>query len=155
MRDRGRELGDGALNVPYASSASILVRAPREKVWDALTRPELVKRYFFGTNLVTDWKVGSPLLFRGEWDGKTYEDRGNVLSFDPMRSLSFSYWSSFSGLEDTPELRPIIRYDLEETAEGVQLTIRQSNVDTQERADHSAANWRGVLEGLKKLVEGK
>jgi uncharacterized protein YndB with AHSA1/START domain len=141
--------------MPYSSSASILVRAPREKIWDAITRPELVKLYFFGTNLVTDWKVGSPLFFRGEWEGKTYEDRGTVLSFEPMRSLSFNYWSGFSGLEDKPELRSILRYDLEAAAGGIQITVRQSNVDTQERADHSAGNWRIVLEGLKKLVEGR
>jgi uncharacterized protein YndB with AHSA1/START domain len=139
----------------YSASASIVVQAPRQKVWEAVTEPALVKRYFFGTDLVTDWKVGSPLLFRGEWEGKAYEDRGKVLAFDPPRSLSFDYWSSFSGTEDKPELRQIIRYDLEEVGGGVRVTIDQSNVDTQERADHSAQNWKTVLEGLKSLVEGE
>ena len=114
----------------------------------------VIKQYFFGTNLVTDWKVGSPLAFRGEWEGKSYEDRGTVLSFEPPRSLSFNYWSSMSGLEDTPEGRQIVRYDLADTAEGVRVTVDQSNVDTQERADHSAKNWHGVLDGLRKVVEG-
>jgi uncharacterized protein YndB with AHSA1/START domain len=137
----------------YSSSASILIRAPREQVWEAVTQPELVQKYFFGTRLTTDWSVGSPITFRGEWDGKAYEDLGTVYAFDPPRSLSFNYWSSFSGIEDKPELRQLIRYDLSEDANGVRVTIQQSNVDTQERADHSAKNWQTVLEGLKSLVE--
>lgn len=137
----------------YQCSAEILVQAPRAAVWDALTNPDLVKQYFFGTNLVTTWKVGSPLRFHGEWEGKTYEDRGTVLSFEPTRSFSFDYWSSMSGLEDKPELRQIVRYELEETPNGVRVTVTQSNTDTKERADHSAENWKAVLEAMKALVE--
>lgn len=137
----------------YSSSATILVRATPETVWEALTRPELVKKYFFDTLLSTDWNVGSPITFRGEWEGKTYEDKGTILAFDPPRGLSFNYWSSFSGTEDKPELRQIIRYELTKVDEGVRLTIHQSNTDTQERADHSAQNWQVVLNGLKTLVE--
>jgi uncharacterized protein YndB with AHSA1/START domain len=137
----------------YSATASTVIRASRAQVWDAITRPELIKIYFFGTDLLTDWKVGSPLTFSGEWEGKPYEDRGTVLAFEPERTLSFNYWSSFSGLEDRPELRQIVRYELEDTAGGVRVTIHQSNVDTQERADHSSKNWQVVLEGLKSLLE--
>jgi uncharacterized protein YndB with AHSA1/START domain len=139
--------------MPYSSSVSMAIRASRDAVWRALTDPALIKQYFFGTDLVTDWKVGSPLFFRGEWQGTRYEDRGTVLAFEPPRSLSFDYWSSMSGVEDTPERRQIIRYDIDDVAEGVRVTVHQSNVDTQERADHSAENWRGVLDGMRKLVE--
>lgn len=38
----------------YSSVASVVINAPCQRVWDALTKPELVKEYFFGTNLVTD-----------------------------------------------------------------------------------------------------
>src|SRR5688572_19360675 len=137
----------------YSSSASVVIQAPREAIWRAITDPAIVKRYFFGTNLVTDWKVGNPLFFRGEWEGKAYEDRGTVLSFDPLNTLSFDYWSSMSGIPDKPELRQIVRYDLTEEGDGVRVSIQQSNVDTQERADHSAKNWQGVLAAMKNLVE--
>ena len=74
--------------------------------------------------------------------------------YDLLRSLSYDYWSSFSGTEDLPEKRQLIHIELAERSDGVEVTIAQSNVDTQERADHSASNWATVLGGLKKLLEG-
>jgi hypothetical protein len=72
--------------MPHSTSSSIVIRAPRAKVWEALTQPEIVRTYFFGTNLVTDWKVGSPLFFRGEWDGA----RGNEGDRGGSREQSLS-----------------------------------------------------------------
>jgi uncharacterized protein YndB with AHSA1/START domain len=136
----------------YSSKASIVINESREKIWRALTIPEHVKKYFFDTNLVTDWKVGSPIYFRGEYNGKSYEDKGTVLEFSPMEALSYNYWSSFSGIEDKPELYQILRYTLIDTPEGIEVAIHQSNVATQESADHSSENWKKVLEGLKTYV---
>ena len=137
----------------YSTSATIVVHAPQSLVWRALTEPALVKQYFFGTNLETTWKVGSDVFFRGEHQGKKYEDRGTVLAFEPERSLSYNYWSAFSGKEDKPELRHVIRFDLAEAPGGIRLTVDQSNVDTEEHAEHSKKNWEAVLAALKKLVE--
>ncbi len=122
-------------------------------MWRALTEPALVKQYFFGTNLETTWQIGSAIFFRGEWDGKAYEDRGTVLAFEPEQSLTYDYWSSFSGHEDKPELRQVIQFKLGDEGKGVRLEVNQSNADTQEHADHSTKNWEGVLAKLKQFVE--
>jgi uncharacterized protein YndB with AHSA1/START domain len=137
----------------YSSTASIVISASREKVWDALTKPEIVKQYFFGTAMETTWDVDSPIFFRGEWEGKAYEDKGTVLEYVPLESLAYNYWSAFSGLEDEPDLYQIIRFDLSNENEGTKLTITQSNVSTEEIANHSANNWNMVFEGMKKLLE--
>ncbi len=137
----------------YSSSASIVINAPMQKIWDALTLPEQVKQYFFNTDMVTSWQGGTPIFFRGEWEGKSYEDKGTVLIFEPLKKLSYDYWSGFSGIEDKKELYQVLSYELMETDGGVRVTINQSNVDTQERADHSSKNWAMVLEALKKFVE--
>ena len=139
----------------YSSTASSIINAPVAKVWNALTVPEQVKEWFFGTNQITDWKVGSPIFFRGEWKGKAYEDKGTVLEFTPQKSLSYSYWSSMGALEDKPELYQIVEYRLEEVSEGTKLTINQSNVVTQEGADHSAENWKAMLGVLNKWLTDK
>ncbi|MEY4723337.1 MAG: hypothetical protein RLZZ324_850 [Candidatus Parcubacteria bacterium] len=137
----------------FSSSASVIVHAPLATVWEALTVPEQVKRYFFGTNLDTTWEVGAPVFFRGEWEGKPYEDRGTIIAFEPMKRLSFNYWSAFSGAPDTPETRQVLAYDVTEKDGGVEVRITQSNAPSQEVADHSAGNWKMVLDGMKKMVE--
>lgn len=138
--------------MPYITSASKTIKAPIQIIWDAITKPEHVKEYFFGTNLVTTWNVGSPILFKGEWEGKAYEDKGTVLFFNPPHSLSYSYFSPLSGSEDKPESYQILTYTLEEIEGGVTVTIGQSNIETQEKADHSKGNWEMVLTKLDEYI---
>ena len=128
------------------------VEAPVEKVWEALTDPALVKQYFFGSDLKTDWKVNSPIQWTGEFEGTTYLDKGVVLEFVPNEKLSFSYLSSWSGMEDKPENYLWVSYAVKPSGSGTELTITQSNYDA-ERAKHSADNWAMVMEGMKKIVE--
>jgi uncharacterized protein YndB with AHSA1/START domain len=65
------------------------IKAPVERVWEALTNAEIVKQYFFGSNQQTDWKVGSPIKWTGEYEGKPYEDKGVVREFIPNKRLSY------------------------------------------------------------------
>ena len=71
----------------FEAVKSVTIDAPRAKVWDALTNPEKVKGYMHGTNLSTDWKVGSPISWKGDWKGKSYEDKGKVLEVVPEKLL--------------------------------------------------------------------
>ena len=132
---------------------SITFNAPIADVWKGLTDPAMVKQYFFGTNLKSDLKVGSPITFSGEWEGKTYEDGGIILDIEPPRSLKYTYWSSMSGTEDKPENYANITYELAETEGQTTLTIIQDGVKSQEALEHSEQNWQSVLGGLKTLVE--
>lgn len=137
----------------YTSKASVTINAPRSKVWDALTNPALIKQYLFGTDVTTDWKVGSPIIYRGEWENKTYEDKGEILQVEPEKLLVTSFWSSLSGVPDTPENYKTVRYELSSEGSGTWLTVTQDNNETQEEADHLDQNWKIVLDGIKKLLE--
>jgi uncharacterized protein YndB with AHSA1/START domain len=128
-------------------------KAPKSKVWAALTKPEIIKQYFFGTNLVTDWKVGHPILWKGEWEGKAYEDKGTVLAFNPENNLKYTYFSSFSGDKDIPENYRRITYELKENNGVTELAIVQENCKSDEDKSHSEGNWKSVMEGMRKLVE--
>lgn len=136
----------------FNSHYQTIIKAPITKVWEALTQPELVKQYFFDSNLETDWKTGSPIYFKGEYEGKLYQDKGTVLEYIPNKTLSFSYLSDWSGLPDEPGNYLLVKYAVEEVPEGTRLTITQSNYDA-EKASHSEGNWATVIDGLKKLVE--
>lgn len=142
------------MNKTFTSKSTIAINASASKVWDALTKPELIKQYLFGTEVTTDWQVGSPITYKGEWEGKAYEDKGKVLQVEKEKLLVSTFWSSLSALADIPENYKTVRYELSADDKGTRLTITQDNNISQEEADHSGQNWKMVLEGIKKLVEG-
>ncbi|TMI62899.1 MAG: SRPBCC domain-containing protein [Bacteroidetes bacterium] len=131
------------------------INAPVEKVWEALTKPEIIKQYFFGTNTFTDWKMGSPIIFRGEWEGKTYEDKGTILEVDKYKMIKYDYWSSMSGIEDKPENYVIITYHLTQVDSKTKLVITQENIPDEKMKEHSEENWKKIMTDMKRLVEKK
>ena len=141
------------MNNTFVAKVAITINAPASRVWDALTKPDLIKLYLFGTQVTTDWRVGSPITYQGMWEGKAYKDKGQVLQVEPGKLLVSTFWSSLSGLPDVPENYQTVRYELSAAGNGVRLTITQDNNHSQEEADHSAQNWKTVLDGIKKLLE--
>ena len=135
------------------AKVNISINAPVPKVWDALIKPEIIKQYFFGTEAESDWKVGSPVTFKGEWEGKPYEDKGTVTANEPNRLLSYLYWSSMSGKEDKPENYANVTYELWQRNNATDLTITQDNIADEKTKEHSVQNWKSVLSDLKKLLE--
>jgi uncharacterized protein YndB with AHSA1/START domain len=131
------------------------INAPLKAVWDALTNPEVVKLYFFGTQLETSWMPGSPIAFRGEWEGVMYEDKGTVQSFEPQRRLAYTYWSPYSGKEDTPENYANIGFEVVGYEDGCYLTVTQDGFDSMELLEQSEKNWGMVFNKLKALLEVK
>jgi len=128
------------------------VHAPIEKVWDALTNPEIVKQYFFGTNLKSDWKQGSTISFSGEYEGTPYEDKGTILSIKENDHIEYSYLSSWANKEDKPENYLWVKYSLEPSGDDTLVTVEQSNYD-EATCEHSLNNWKGLLAGMANLVE--
>ncbi len=138
---------------PFVAKATIEINAPIEKVWDALTNPAIIKQYFFGTETISDWKQGSELLFKGEWEGKEYVDKGTIRQIDPPNVLKYDYISSMSDLEDIPENYANITYELSSSNGTTILNITQDNIATEEARDHSQENWAHIMNEMKKLVE--
>lgn len=134
-------------------NTSISINAPKSKVWMALIDPEQVKKYFFGTILKSNWKVGSAITFSGEWEGKPYMDKGTILEIEMEKILKYNYWSSFSGTEDKPENYATIVYSLEEKNGETVVSILQDGIKTKEARDHSEENWKMVMNNLKELLE--
>jgi uncharacterized protein YndB with AHSA1/START domain len=132
---------------------SIAIHAPAAKVWDALTKPDQIKQWFFGVNTETNWKVGSPIVHKGEYQGKPYEDKGEILAFEPQKELAYTHWSSMSGLLDQPENYQHVSYTLSSKGDTTEVTISESNLPSEEARDLSDKSWKSVLESLKKLLE--
>jgi uncharacterized protein YndB with AHSA1/START domain len=136
------------------ATAATIIDAPVEDVWQALVDPDQIRRYMFGTNVVTDWTEGGDIRWKGEWKGSAYEDKGTVLVVDPPHAIGFSHFSPLTGKADVPENYHNVRIELGEESGGTRVTLTQdNNPDDQARA-HSEANWQTMLDGLKELLEG-
>ena len=141
------------MNNKFTAQATTVVNVPASIVWDALTNPSLIKQYLYGTEVTSDWKVGSPITYRGEWEGKSYEDKGEILQIEPESLLVSTFWSSLAGLPDVPENYKTVRYELSPENGGTRVTVTQDNNASQQEADHSEQNWNAVLGQLKEILE--
>ncbi|MBA3829829.1 MAG: SRPBCC domain-containing protein [Taibaiella sp.] len=137
-----------------SASSSIIIKAPANKVWNGLTDPALIRQYLYGTETTTDWKKGSPITYKGEWQGKQYEDKGTIIDIVPEKLLHTTYFSYMSGEEDKPENYANVIYELRPHEDHTHVTITQDNIKDEEGVTHMKQNWGMVLEGLKKVVEG-
>jgi uncharacterized protein YndB with AHSA1/START domain len=133
--------------------SSITIDAPIEDVWRAVTTPALIKQWFFGVDTETDWNVGSPLVHRGEYGGKPYEDRGEILQFDPPKLLVHTHWSDLSGKPDSSEHYQEVSWALAQRNGATELTITERNLPSEEAKSVSEKSWRTVLENLKDVLE--
>jgi uncharacterized protein YndB with AHSA1/START domain len=136
------------------ATASTVVDADKKKVWQAITDPAEVKQWFFGTDLATDWTPGSPITWSGEWEGKPYQDKGEVVAVDEPNRLEVTHFSPLTGQEDVPESYHTLVYALDADEEGTKVTITQDNNGDQDEADRNAATWAQMLESLKGHLAG-
>ncbi|MBI3124849.1 MAG: SRPBCC domain-containing protein [Ignavibacteriales bacterium] len=135
-------------------SSSIEINASKEKVWKGLTDPDIIKDYLYGTNTVTDWKVGSEILFQGEWEGKQYRDKGVILQIIPNELISYSYWSGFSGIEDKPENYSTVTYKIEPVGDDkIKFTWVQKGFASEQNYEHSNNGMEEFLKGIKAVIE--
>jgi uncharacterized protein YndB with AHSA1/START domain len=133
------------------------VHASAAEVWAALTTPAKLKKFFFGADVATDWEIGKPIRFTGEFKGRKYEDKGDILAVVPPKHLSFSHWSAMSGQADEPENYHVVTFDLVPKGNETKVTLSQANLiggltplDLAHRAEYEK-NWSMVLDGLEKL----
>lgn len=134
-------------------SENVTIKATPATVWKALTDPQIVKQYMFGSEVVSDWKVGESIVYKGIWEGKPFEDKGTILEIEPEKILKTTYFNPLSGLEDKPENYNNVTYDLISEGDSTRLTVTQDNIRNQESADQTAQNWRMILDSVKQLLE--
>ncbi len=136
-----------------ANISTIVLNAPKEKVWNSLTKPELVKQWQYGSDLITDWKTGSEIRFRNEWEGQVFEQWGTVLEVVPNEKIKYSLFFPRPGLEDKPENYFIMSYILSEENQKTKLEIIQDDNRPGAVQEKPQGDENPILQGLKALVE--
>ncbi len=137
----------------FTATSTVTMKAEPDAVWAALTDPETVSQAFFGAKVDTDWEPGSPITFSGQWQGKSFEDKGEVLDVERGELLRFTHFSPLTGQPDVPENYHTVTFKLAPEAGGTRVTIKQTNAASEQERQHSEENWAQVLSSLKQAVE--
>jgi uncharacterized protein YndB with AHSA1/START domain len=149
------------MSQPMIVRSSIHIQAPAAKVWKALTDAEITKQYMFGCAALSDWKVGSPLLWKGTFNGiEVVAVKGTVVDIQPNKVLSFTTFDPNSTLEDIPENYVTATYTLTETKGETLLEVSQGDFSTVADGERRYAEtynngegWTPILREIKKIVE--
>jgi len=133
--------------------STIVLDAPIQKVWNALTQPTLVKQWQYGSDLITDWIVGNEIRFRNEWEGQVFEQWGTVLEVIPNQKIKYSLFFPRPELENKPENYFIMSYILTEENQKVKLEILQEDNRPGAIQEEPQGEENPILQGLKALIE--
>ncbi len=133
--------------------SKITINATLKKVWDTLTKAELVKLWQYGSDLQTNWEVGSKIKFVTEWEGKTFEQWGTVLEYTPPQKLRYSLFAPRPDLEDKPENYFEMIYSL--TADNGQTILEIIQEDNRPNAVQEGvqSEENPILKMLKQVAE--
>ena len=133
--------------------STLIIKASIEKIWDTLTKPELVKQWQYGSDVITDWKPGSAIRFRTEWEDKVFEQWGKVMEIIPQRLIKYSLFAPGPNLEDKPENYFIMSYVLTKEEGHIKLEIIQEDNRPGAIQEAPQGEENPVLAGLKALAE--
>jgi len=127
------------------------IRTTPERLWEALTAPEMTKRYWAETWQECDWRPGAAWRLMIP-DGRV-GDTGEVLEYDPPRKLVLAWQIDF-----VPELREEgptrVTYVLEPMGDSVKLTLTQEIDRPDSKVIDAMSNgWPHLLASLKTLLE--
>ena len=136
----------------HVATTSIITEASREKVWEALTSPDEIKQYMFGTTVHSGWQVGSSITWKGEFEGKAYEDSGKILLANPEHSLHFTHYSPLFGA-DLPENHHTVKIELSSDDKNTVITLTQDHNTTDQDKARAEKYWHTTLEALKRYLE--
>jgi len=152
-----------SLTMPLIIQNEITIHAPAQRVWDALVNPEQTKQYMFGCEALSDWNVGSPLLWKGEHEGKEIIwVKGEILDIEPGKFLRYTTIDPHSDIDDISENYLEVTYDLIPQGENILLKVTQGDYSTVAEGErryqdsyNNGEGWNPILVEIKKLVEAQ
>jgi uncharacterized protein YndB with AHSA1/START domain len=136
------------------------VNAPVQTLWKVLTDNQFIPQYMFGCVAETDWKPGSPLLWRGAADGKLYV-KGEVVSIDAPHVLRYTIIDPNNpAIPDIPQNYLTVTNALKErsaNATTLEMTMGDYSkvANGQQRHEESADGGDFILQAIKKLAEAQ
>jgi uncharacterized protein YndB with AHSA1/START domain len=131
----------------------VYIRTTPQKLWDAITRPEFTRQYFYGVSVKSDWKVGSAVVHLDGNEKPVLE--GQVLEVEPPRRLVTTFVAKHGKDPEQAKDRPSrVTWEIEPRGEVCKLTLVHDDFDGETATYKSVGSgWNPVLSGLKTLLE--
>lgn len=136
----------------------VVFKANAEKVWDLLINPEKTKQYMFGCEVLSDWKPGDPIVWKGKTENGeevTYV-KGEIVAFEPGRKVTFTMFDPNMGLPDIPKNYVNLTYEVIPHETGCKLIITQGDFRVadlaEKRFEEAKQGWNMVIPVMKKLL---
>jgi uncharacterized protein YndB with AHSA1/START domain len=149
------------MNKPLVVKDSISINASPSMVWNTLVNPEQTKKYMFGCETVSEWQIGSPLLWKGDHEGKKRVFvKGTILDLQLNKFLAYTTIDpNNTAIEDLPQNYLTVTYALSVENKMTILTVTQGdysmvgNGAERYKETIEGGGWQPILEAIKTLVE--
>ncbi len=136
---------------PLFTRYTVDIDASPAAVWAMLTDPQLTKQYMFGCEAVTDWRVGSPLQWKGQYEGRDMVFVvGHVVTFEPYTRLAYTTFDPNGTLEDSPRNYVTMTCTLTPRPGGTRLELTQGDFAT---VDQGAKRFADAKQGGSDILE--
>jgi uncharacterized protein YndB with AHSA1/START domain len=144
----------GNTAAPFSITVDTVIHSDLASVWKFLVDPVKLGEAFWGSTVESDFTIGGPIVWKGAWQGKPFEDRGTVKRVEPLALLQYTHWTVATAgtLESSPNL---LTYRLSSEKDGVRVTFTHENIPTEEARGHSEPQWRQLLERMKGMLEAR
>src|ERR1700681_4225902 len=126
-----------------------------DEAWKALVNPEIVEKYMLGSKQLSDWRKGSSIIWKKDFNGRKFEDKGEILEITPKKSLTFTHYSPASGRPDAPENYQTVSVTLKKNAKGTTIELRSDNNASEKEREMSEHIWAYYFQGLKIIMDKK
>ncbi len=136
----------------YSLTIDTSINASPGKAWKLLVDPTRVGDLFWGSTVESDFRPGSPIVWKGTWEGKPFEDRGTIVAAEKDALLRYTHWSPSSG-PDVEANRNLLTWRLAPEGAGVRVSFSHENIATEAMRDHSRGMWNQMLARMKEMLE--
>jgi hypothetical protein len=129
-----------------------LIEASIKDAWKLLVDPVRLGRLFWESTVESDFVPGRPIVWRGTWEGKPFEDRGTIKAVKKPSLLQYSHWAPSSG-PDIEANHSLLTWRLSAEKKGVHVSFSHENIATEEMKEHSRQMWSQLLARMKEMLE--
>src|SRR6202161_4727955 len=137
------------------AKSSIQINNTVDEAWKALVNPEIVAKYMLGSQQVSDWQKGSSIIWKKDFNGRKFEDKGVILKITPRKSLKYTHYSPASGKPDAPENYQTVSVTLQENAKGTTIELSSDNNVSKKEKEITEKIWAYYFQGLKIIMDRK